>query len=724
MLSEGMNRAGNMASELGKIKFGKFGVVGSTGLLLTYSIPINLFDIIEGTFCLVPMRSGKNIKIYVAIFLEFCEEPSFVCQSIIQEVPYTRHLSKQYISYLLWISEYYLHPIEKIIPLIAPQFLWNTTKHNILFKRISNYIKCIQKEEYTLIYNQKKEKLKGEIQYPKRDEIHLNKEQSEVYENLITLNEGVVLLHGVTGSGKTEIYLKYAQYILSKQKTVLILVPEISLTPQMTSRFRALFGLDLAIVHSGLTNLEYEIEWFKIHLGLAKVVLGVRTSIFSSIQNLGLIIIDEEHDSSYKSQDSVAYHARDLAIVRSKKEKAVCILGSATPSVDSMYNVTLKKYYYYKLTQKFSKQKVDHVIIDSKKYLQLDRNKKNSLTALKSSQVTFSEDVICPEVYEFLNRKKELNEQSIIILNRRGYVNFAVCSQCASPLKCPKCSVTTTLHQKGKIEICHYCGFKEQIRNNCPTCHANKFIFKGVGTQQIEELIKEKIPDLKIARLDRDVLTSNSKLNQILEDFRTHKTDCLVGTQMLAKGHDFPLVTLVVVLHVEDALFLPDFRSGERTFQLLNQAMGRAARGEKSGTVVLQSLITGHPIIDFALTNNSDEFFNRELTLRKYGFHPPFSRQILIEINGKNKDKVDNLANKVKGILIQFWQEQKFAMNSIRLAGPYPAVIEKINNSYRIQLCISSIKEIHPFYLFPNSFFNDKELIGHCKIDVDPSSFL
>lgn len=711
-----------MASELGKTKFGKFGVVGATGLLLTYAIPASFKDLKEGTFCLVPMRTGKNVKNYVALFLEYCTEPNFTCQHVIQQVPYTRILSGHYISFLHWISEYYLYPLEKIIPLIAPQFLWNTEKHISLFKRLNKHFNLLQSDEYCIAENKYKEKLKGEILYPKRETIFLNNEQNAVYDNLTSLSEGVVLLHGVTGSGKTEIYLKYAQYILSKQKSVLILVPEISLTPQMTSRFRALFGTSLAIVHSGLTSLEYEMEWFKIHLGLAKVVLGVRTSIFSSLQNIGLIIVDEEHESSYKSQDSVSYHARDLAIVRAKKEKAVCILGSATPSIDSMYNATLKKYHYFKLTEKYSKQKVDHFIIDSKKYLQI--NKKISNPYLKSSQVSFTDEVICPEIYEFLNHKKSLNEQSIIILNRRGYVNFAICSQCATPLKCPKCSVTTTLHQKGKIEICHYCGFKEYIRKSCSTCHGNNFIFKGVGTQQIESLIKEKIPDLKIARLDRDVLTSNSKLTKILDDFRTQKTDCLVGTQMLAKGHDFPLVTLVVVLHVEDALFLPDFRSGERTFQLLNQAMGRAARGEKSGTVVLQSLITGHPIIDFALTNNSDEFFNRELTLRKYGFHPPFSRQILIEISGKNKDKVDYLANKVKILLIQFWQEQKIETNFIRLAGPYPAVIEKINNSYRIQLCISSIKEIHPFYLFPNTLLNDKELIGHFKIDVDPASFL
>ncbi len=705
-------------------KFGEFIVVGATGLLLTYEIPLAFSDIKLSSFWLVPMRKGKTTHEYVALFIGFCAKPLFPCQNVLAPVPYSKTLPENYLAFLHWIAEYYLFPLEKVVPLIAPKFFWNAAKHAILFGRLDKYFKRNSHFDYEMLAHKFKKQIKGEVILPKREAINLTAEQDLIYNELSTMNEGIALLHGITGSGKTEIYIKLSQFILTKNKTVLVLVPEITLTPQMTSRFRAVFGNDLAIVHSGLTHLEYELEWFKIHLGFAKIVLGVRTSVFSFLTNIGLIIIDEEHDSSYKSQDSLPYHARDLAIVRAKKEQALCLLGSATPSVESMYNVYQKKYAYFKLDSKYSKQSVENIIIDSRKYLPANHKKQLLSPQLKSSQITFSEEAISPEIYDLLQNRKKNSEQSIIIINRRGYVNFAICAQCASPLRCPNCAVTTTLHEKAQVELCHYCGFRESKRKSCPTCHSPHFIYKGVGTQQIEDLIQRKLPELKLARLDRDVLTSNSKLSDILEKFRTRETDCLIGTQMLAKGHDFPFVTLVVVLHVEDALYLPDFRSAERTFQLLNQAMGRAARGTKPGTVVLQSLSTGHPVIEMALKNSVDEFIQRELKLRKFGFHPPYARQILLEIRAGKKDKVEFLANKIKTMLIEYWQEQKIAARAIRLAGPYYATIEKINQEFRMQLCISTVKEIHPFYIFPKKVLADKELIGRLRIDVDPFSFL
>lgn len=710
--------------ELREKKFGRFVVVSATGLLLTYEIPTQYSEIEASSFWLVPMRQGTQQKFFVAVFLDYCVQPNFKCQEIIAQVPFTHTLPNYFLSFLTWIAEYYLFPIEKVIPLIAPKFFWNTHKHTQLFTRLQKYFKQNSSNEFELITKQSTKKIKGEIIYPRREQITLTAEQNVVFQKILEMKEGVALLHGVTGSGKTEVYLKLAQKMLRANKQVLVLVPEISLTPQMTSRFRAVFAEDLAIVHSGLTNLEYEIEWFKIHLGLARIVLGVRTSVFTFLKNIGLIIIDEEHDSSYKSQDGLPYHARDLAIVRAKKAKALCILGSATPAVESMYNVYQKKYEYFSLSNKFSNQNVENLIIDSRKFLPKKEQIKSHGSQIKSSQISFSDQVIAPEIYELLKRKKENKEQSIIILNRRGYVNFAICADCASPLKCPNCAVTTTLHEKGHIELCHYCGFREVRRRSCPACHSPRFLFKGIGTQQIEQVIQEQLPELNIARLDRDVLTSNSKLSNILEKFRNRETDCLIGTQMLAKGHDFPHVTLVVVLHVEDALYLPDFRSAERTFQLLTQAMGRAARGTKSGTVVLQSLTTGHPVIAMALHNQVEAFFQRELQLRRIGFHPPYSRQILLEVRARDLRKGEYLAQKIKDLLIQFWETQKIPAGQVRLAGPYLATIEKIKHDYRIQLCISSIKEIHPFYLISKSILADKELIGHLRVDVDPSSFI
>lgn len=704
--------------------YGHFVVVAGTGLLLTYLVPKKFSQIKMGKFCYLPMRQGKTTKIFVGLFLGFCEKPSFVCQEIIGDVPFTNKVPENLITIIKWVAEYYLFPFEKVFCNLAPSFVWNTDKHGPLQKRLTKIFCKNENDQYEIHKNIVHKNLKGEISFPKREQIDLTQEQNIVFQEMMAKKDGICLLHGVTGSGKTEIYLKIAQKIIFTQKTALILVPEIALTPQMSSRFRAVFQNDLAILHSGLTANEYEREWFKIHLGFAKVVLGVRTSVFSLLENIGLIIVDEEHDGSYKSQDAPPYHARDVAVLRAKKEQALCILGSATPSVESMYNAINLKYHYFKLENKYSNHVVDSLVIDSKKEMKIPAKLKQGNYPLRSSQVAFEQDAVSLEVCSLLKETKEKGEQSMVILNRRGFVNFAICADCASALKCPRCAVTTTLHNNGKIELCHYCGFRSEKRKNCPSCHSTHFLDRGVGTQNIEGQIQNLIPELKIARLDRDVLTSNSRLTEIIENFRLGKTDCLVGTQMLAKGHDFPKVTLVVVLHVEDSLFLPDFRASERTFQLLTQAMGRAGRGDQKGMVVLQSLIIGHPVISLSLSNNVKDFISRELSIRKLGFHPPYSRQILFEIHHCKKEKAMALAQKLKGDFVTFWKSCQYDPKQVRLAGPYFATLEKLKDEYRVQICVSSVREIHPFCLFPREVIHDKELLPYIRIDVDPYSFL
>ena len=705
-------------------KYGNFAVIAGKGLFLTYQIPEKFVEMKVGRFCLVPMKQGKETKTFVALFLEFCEKPEFKCQDIIDFVPYTNHVPDVLISIMKWVAEYYLFPFARVLSNIAPSFIWNIEKHPLLFKRMAKFFQLNEYNQYVINQEWNKKAIKGEVVLPLREQIDLTSEQENVYQHILLKINSVCLLNGVTGSGKTEIYLKIAQNVILNKKNVLILVPEIALTPQMSSRFRAVFQSDLAILHSGLTSNEYEKEWFKIHFGLVKIVLGVRTSVFTLLENIGLIIVDEEHDGSYKSQDLPPYQARDIAVLRAKKENALCILGSATPSVESMYNAMQGKYEYFKLENKFSNNTVDSLIIDSKKSINLPAKLKAGNYPLKSTQISFQNEGISAEVCSLLKEKKAKGEQSMVILNRRGYVNFAICAECSSSLKCPRCSVTTTLHQNATLEICHYCGYRENKRKTCPSCHSSHFFLRGIGTQNIEEQIHSLIPDLTIDRLDRDVLTSNTKLNEIIENFRIGKTDCLVGTQMLAKGHDFPKVTLVVILHVEDSLFLPDFRAAERTFQLLTQSMGRAGRGSKKGMVVLQSLIIGHPVIEMSLNNNVSAFMERELSLRKLGFHPPFSRQILFEVRHKKKEKVVLLSNKLKDYLVSFWKENQFNSTKVRLAGPYFATIEKIRDEYRMQLCISSKRELHPFSLFPKEVYHDKELISCLRIDVDPYSFL
>lgn len=704
--------------------YGKFAVIANTGLLLIYAIPKKIENIQTGKFCLLPMKRGKEVKTYVGLFLGFCDPPEFSCQFILEFAPYTKKVPDNLLSTIKWASEYYLIPFEKMLPFIAPSFVWNVEKYENLQKKLSKMFIKLDENMYNINANIFCKLMKGEIKLPLREHIDLTEEQNFIFQKIITKKEGTILLHGVTGSGKTEIYLKISQIMIANQKTVLVLVPEIVLTPQMSARFRAVFQNNLAILHSKLTTNEYEREWFKIHLGFAKVVLGVRTSVFSLLENIGVIIVDEEHDTSYKSQDFPCYHARDLAVLRAKTEKALCILGSATPSIESMYNAMQGKYSYFKLENKYSNHTVDSVVIDTKKYINLPSKLKFGKYPLKSSQIVFENDGISFEVLNLLKENKEKNEQSIIIVNRRGFVNYALCAECASPLICPNCSVTTTIHNNGVFELCHYCGFRIEKRKNCPSCHSSYFINHGIGTQNVEEQIQKHILNLKIARLDKDVLTSNSRLTEIIENFRIGETDCLIGTQMLAKGHDFPNVTLVVILHVEDSLFLPDFRSSERTFQLLTQAMGRAGRGQKKGKVVLQSLVIGHPVIEMSLSNNVEEFVKRELSLRRLGFHPPYSRQILIEIRNKKRENVLIIANKIKSNLVIFWEKNNYSISQIHLAGPYFATIEKLNNDFRMHLCISSAREIHPVKIIPESILRDKELLRYMKIDVDPYSFL
>ncbi|WP_161597535.1 replication restart helicase PriA [Fluviispira multicolorata] len=702
-------------------KFGRFLVVAQTGLLLTYSIPNEFSQMKKGSFCLLPLRKGKIVKKHVGVFIGFCLKPEFNCQNILSIIPFTRNLSENLLLVLQWTADYYLSSLEKIISLVAPSFIWDVAKHQALEKRIAKFI-------FNNSENKSKEnthKIKGEIHLEERSEIILNEEQSAIYNELLENLNSTIVLHGVTGSGKTEVYLKIAQKINQLNKNVLMLVPEIVLTPQMSARFRSVFKGDLAILHSGLTKVEYEREWFRIQNGQAKIVLGVRTAVFCSLENIGLIIVDEEHDGSYKSHDFPVYHARDVAVVRAKKENAMCLLGSATPSIESMYNVKNLKYKYLSIKNKFSGSRVDSLIIDSKKNLFLNYSQKKLNYTTRSTQISFQENAISQAVCDFIKENKEQGEQSIVIINRRGYVNFAICAQCSTPLSCPHCSVTTTLHNSGNLEICHYCDFKIQRRKSCASCHSTHFLDHGIGTQNIEERLTQLIPDLKIARLDRDVMTSNSRITEIIDDFRVGKTDCLVGTQMLAKGHDFPKVTLVVILHVEDALFLPDYRAAERTFQLLTQAMGRAGRGNKSGKVVLQSLVLGHPVIEMSLNHDLEAFWQRELQMRRLGFHPPYSRQILCEFRHKNKDNAFYLANKLKAFLVKFWQENKYTENEVRLSGPYLAALEKLKDEYRVQLCLSSVKNLHPARLFPEEVFSDKELSRQVlRLDVDPYSFL
>lgn len=682
--------------------------MAQTELLLTYTIPLEFQDIVTGKLCIVPVRQGRKIKKCCAVFLDFCNPPDFLCQDIHGFAESGLQFHPLALSFVSWVADYYLCRFEKAIRALAPGFVWDVKKQELLSKRKMEIESSDEARECVWKNNHQ-----------------LNESQKQAYDLILKNDQKPTLLFGVTGCGKTEIYLELSKHILSQGKSVLILVPEIVLTPQMAMRFRNVFGNQVAVLHSGLSPKEHMKQWMKTYLGRCSIVLGVRTSVFCPLKNMGLIIVDEEHDSSYKAMEAPPYHARDLAVVRAKMEKAYCVLGTATPSLETVSAVQFGKYACAEIQSKFSTAATEYAVVDARQEFSMPKHmKKNPF--LKLSRIDFSDQnfQISENILSLLHQVKQRKEQSMILLNRRGYVNYAVCQSCKNPLSCPSCSVTTSLHQKAAIEICHYCGFQCNRRTACLHCGSTSFSFRGIGTQHLQDQLQKQLPHFHIARLDRDTLTSHKRLSEIIEDMQKGHIDCLVGTQLLSKGHDFANVTLIVILHIEDALFLPDFRSGERTFQLLLQSMGRVARGSHPGQVVLQTFLQEHPVVQFALNQDVHGFLERELKRRELAWNPPFSRQILLEIRHKIKEKALCLAGDLAKQLSCFWQQQQFSNQQIRLAGPVPAAIERVSEEYRMQICIHFSKQYHPQKVVPKQILEQKQF-AHClRVDVDPFSFI
>jgi len=686
--------------------YGRFVIISSGGLLLSYSFSSRLK---EGQLVFVPLKQGKIEKTTIGVFIEACKKPDFSCRPIHEELPLNFRIKKTQISLLQKVTDYYLTPFEWGVRLLAPGYFWNAVKVKTAIKYLE---KLYSFEENDI--NQINESPLNEKKSVQIVDV-LNTQQKYAYDFILNNLSESVLLHGVTGSGKTEVYLAVAQHVMSIGKSCLILVPEISLTPQMALRFEKVFGDQLSVLHSGISSVSLLKEWLSVYSGKTKIVLGVRSAVFCPIDNLGLIVVDEEHDQSYKCSEKPCYHARDVAVMRAKAEGACCLLGSATPSLESFFNTQNKKYKYVALKTKYAAStEVQTVIIETKK-----ENNKFKLVRQNSKECHVDREVI-----DLIKKNNEKNFQTIILLNRRGFVNYALCESCRKPLSCPNCSVATTIHNFGKREICHYCDFNREIRKSCPLCEKKEFLLKGIGTQNIEAYLKEEIKNFQVERLDRDTITSHTRLKQILNRFVTKETDCLVGTQILAKGHDFPNVTLIVILNLEDGLFLPDFRAAEKTFHLLTQSIGRVGRGQHNGMIVMQSRVKNHPVLELALSKNVSGFLERELKNRARAHLPPYTRLILIEIKHKHKIFIEKLSIQIKERCIEHWKIQNFNVNEAFISGPYDAPIEKINNIYRVHLCINISKTLHPNRVVPKSIYAAKDMKHLIKIDVDPQNFM
>jgi primosomal protein N' (replication factor Y) len=688
-------------------QYGLFAVANATAHELTYEIPEEMLaQMLPGVLCELPVQGRRA----VGVFLSICSKPSFTCRPVAGLVPDCPALKPRVLELVQWLSHYYLSPLGRSIHLAAPGFVWNAAAHA---KRLKRQERAAAKKERSIAPSAPKpQPLKT-----------LNPEQSNVRDDLRALDPGhTALLQGVTGSGKTEVYLHLVRDALDAGGRALILLPEIALTPQMCERFRVHFPEELAVLHSGLSNAEHEREWFRVARGEARVVLGVRSAVFAPVEDLRLIVVDEEHEQSYKCDEFPCYHARDVAVKRAQLENARCILGSATPSLESYLNAERGKYKKVMLRAKHSRQTNRVEIFQYRPKIHSTGGLARGI--VRSSQFSFQGHVMAPGVVELLRETHSRGEQSMVILNRRGFAQFALCGDCGTALQCPHCSVSTTLHARGSKELCHYCGFSRPTLKHCPSCGSEKLVQMGLGTQNMEQELTERIPGLVVDRLDRDVLTSTSRLSEIINRFRTGETQCLVGTQMLSKGHDFPRVTLVVILNVEDGLFVPDFRASERTFQLLCQASGRTGRGELPGLIAVQSLGASHPVVSLALEGNVERFLADELKMRQLGWHPPVCRQVLIEMQHSSEAHLMQLGLLLQKELASAWTTLGLTPQNVRLTGPLPAVLSKLRGQYRVHLVIAAQRDVHPSKLFPQELMFRKEFQNLLKVDVDPFSFL
>jgi primosomal protein N' (replication factor Y) len=483
-------------------------------------------------------------------------------------------------------------------------------------------------------------------------------------------HEGYVMF-GVTGSGKTEVYMQAVDAVLKKGKEAIVLVPEIALTPQMVNRFKSRFGSEVAVMHSGLGMGEKYDEWRKIHRKEVRVVVGARSAIFAPFENVGIIIIDEEHETSYKQEDTPRYHARDIAMERGRYHQCPVVLGSATPTLETFARASKGVYTLLTMDKRMSEQGMPTVeIVDMREELR------------EGNRSMFSRSLL-----EKLQERLERKEQSVLFLNKRGYSSFVMCRDCGYVVECPHCDISLTYHRSSNQMKCHYCGYEEPVQSTCPACESEHFRFFGTGTQKVEEELTKLLPDARVIRMDVDTTSKKGSHETLLQQFGDQKADILLGTQMIAKGLDFPLVTLVGVLTADTMLNIPDFRSSEKTFQLLTQVSGRAGRHDLAGQVVVQTYSPEHYSVELAGTHNYLDFYQKEMQIRKLHQYPPFYFLALVTVTHQELTKVVSVTEKITHFLSM--QLSKEAV----ILGPVASPIARIKDRYRYQCIIKYKRE-------------------------------
>lgn len=515
------------------------------------------------------------------------------------------------------------------------------------------------------------------------------------------------LLQGVTGSGKTEVYLRAIAEVLAKGQQAIVLIPEIALTPQTVERFTGRFGDQVAVLHSRLSTGDRTYEWQRMALGEAKVAVGARSALFAPAKNLGLIVVDEEHESSYKQEDAPRYHARDAAVKRAQICKAVALLGSATPSLESVQNARLGKYQLLSMPERVNRMPLPRIkVVDLKQEWNVRKEDRPVLSlALEEA------------IRDTLDKK----EQALLFLNRRGFSTLTLCMKCGEQVHCPHCSIPVTLHRGSRPTLlCHYCNWQGPIPETCASCKDGPIQQVGLGTEKVEEELKAKFPKARIARMDLDTTRKAGSHEDILGRFRKHEIDLLVGTQMIAKGHDFPGVTLVGIVGADTGLALPDFRSSERVFQLLVQVAGRAGRAEKEGVIYLQTFHPEHVSILCAVRHDTQGFWEKELELRKVLEYPPFIKLGLLVYRAKDEKKAHGAADKAAEVL-----RKDAGKYGVEVVGPAPAGIYKLRGHYRFQILLKAGKPqgIRQLLQILDSRFETPSGVFRV-VDLDPQSML
>ncbi len=538
--------------------------------------------------------------------------------------------------------------------------------------------------------------------------IRLNPDQKRVTEEVVAEIESKrfvpFLLHGVTGSGKTEVYLRVIEAGLRKGKGAILLVPEISLTAQLVARFHERFGDAVALFHSGLSAGERYDEWCRIKEGQARLVIGVRSAIFAPMKEVGVIIVDEEQDSSYKQDEGVRYHARDVALVRARSENAVVVLGSATPSFESYHHSQSGKYRYLHLP---------------------DRIEARSLPAVRLVDLRKKEEMVKPfltrPLIAAIEKRLTEKEQVLLFVNRRGFSSSLLCGDCGALPSCLHCTVSLTYHKNRKRLVCHYCGFEAPPPTKCPKCRGSRMVYLGIGTEQVEETVRSFFPSASVARMDRDTTQKKGSHQKIIAAMVQGEVDILIGTQMVTKGHDFPGVTLVGVLCGDLSLQFPDFRSPERTFQLLAQVAGRAGRGERPGEVMIQTFQPDHASIVFATAHDYISFYQGEIQARKAGFYPPCCRLTRLLFRHRREEAVVWGAGSLTALIKEY-----LSGSGVEILGPAPTPMARIRGEYRYQILMKAKDQKRIAAALKPAIYRWKQKAQggtRLEVDVDPQQF-